>query len=97
MNHGISTLQGPHHVAQKSSRMTLPLSDSRLSGLLFTSLRVYLRGAGLAFTGHAGPPGAAAAARSSSSVQGSAPSVSNARAVQLTIARAQRSFISGRL
>src|SRR6188768_750244 len=33
MNHGISTLQPVHQVAQKSSSTTLPLSDESLTGL----------------------------------------------------------------
>src|SRR5687768_2772679 len=33
MNHGISTLQPVHHVAQKSSSTTLPLSADSCTGL----------------------------------------------------------------
>ena len=65
-NHGISILQGPHHVAQKSSRTTLPLSDASFTSLPSTSFSVKFRFAGFAFAGHAavggGPGGASAAA-----------------------------------
>ena len=49
MNHGISTLHGPHHVAQKSSSMTLPLSGASFTSLPSTSFSVKFRFAGLAF------------------------------------------------
>src|SRR3954464_9508011 len=61
MNHGISILQGPHQVAQKSSRITLPLSDASFTSLPSTSLSVKFRFAGFAFAAHAvvgGAPGA---------------------------------------
>src|SRR4051812_8859033 len=67
MNHGISILQGPHHVAQKSSSTTLPLSDASFTSLPSTSLSVKFRFAGFAFAAHAavgGGPGAAASTRS---------------------------------
>src|SRR5262249_49904586 len=37
MNHGISILQGPHHVAQKFSRTTLPLKSESFTFLPVTS------------------------------------------------------------
>src|SRR6185295_8515570 len=55
MNHGISTLQGPHQVAQKSSRMTLPLKSDSFTSLFVTSLSTKSSGAGFAFAGHAAP------------------------------------------
>ena len=61
MNHGISILHGPHHVAQKSSRITLPLNAASLTSLFSMSFRVKFRFAGLAVAGHA-PPAATAAA-----------------------------------
>src|SRR5436853_6464769 len=78
MNHGISILHGPHHVAQKSSRMTLPLKDESFTSLLFRSLSVKFRFAGFAFAGHALP----AANTDSSDSHGSAGSVSSASARQ---------------
>ena len=39
-NHGISTLQGAHHVAQKSRRMTFPLKSESVTSRLFTSFNV---------------------------------------------------------
>src|SRR5262245_20442970 len=89
MNQGISLLQGPHHVAQKSSRITLPLNDESFTSLLSRSLNVKFRFAGLAFAGHAPP-----AAKALSDDHGSAGSVSTARASAATVARAQRVLIS---
>src|SRR3954452_5551863 len=57
-NQGISILHGPHQVAQKSSRITLPLSDASFTSLLSTSLSVKLRLAAFALAGHALPAGA---------------------------------------
>src|SRR5262250_1435646 len=90
MNHGISILHGPHQVAQKSSRITLPLNDDSFTSLLFRSFSVKLRFAGLAFAGHAGPPAANAAF---SSGHGSAGSVRTASASEATAARTHRVFI----
>jgi len=67
MNHGISILHGPHQVAQKSRRITLPLNDDSLTSLFDRSFSVKLRFAGLASAGQAlaatpalpGPPAAA--------------------------------------
>src|SRR5262245_28175418 len=53
-----------HHVAQKSSRMTLPLSSARLTFLPLISFNVNLRFAGLASTGHAAVEGVATSAAS---------------------------------
>src|SRR5262245_1284823 len=53
MKPGISILQGPHHVAQKSSRITLPLKSASLTSLPVVSLSVKSRLAGLASAGHA--------------------------------------------
>src|SRR3954469_22625171 len=70
MNHGISILQGPHHVAQKSSSTTLPFSEASFTSRPSTSLSAKFRLAGLAFaaqalvTGAAGGASAAAATRS---------------------------------
>src|SRR5690348_16209975 len=96
MNHGISILQGPHHVAQKSSRITLPFSDSRLTSLLAMSFSVYFSAAGLALAGHAAPvPGGAAASTwLKRSCHGSALNVSSASASALTVATAHRIFIA---
>src|SRR5215813_4610561 len=80
MNHGISILQGPHQVAQKSSRMTLPLNDARLTSLFERSFSVKLRLAGLALAGH---DVAAAAEASNGGHDKSAFSVSSARASAL--------------
>jgi hypothetical protein len=63
MNHGISILQGPHQVAQKSSSTTLPLSDASFTSLPSTSFSVKFRFAGFAFAAHAVVGGAAARRR----------------------------------
>src|SRR5262249_29395602 len=55
MNQGISILQGPHQVAQKSSRITFPLNDDSFTSLLLMSFSVKLRFAGLAFAGQLAP------------------------------------------
>src|SRR5262249_24379456 len=55
MNQGISILQGPHHVAQKSSRITFPLNDDSFTSLLLMSFSVKLRFAGFAFAGQLAP------------------------------------------
>src|SRR4029078_11292498 len=55
MNQGISTLHGPHQVAQKSSRITLPLNDKSFTSLLLRSLSVKFKLAGLALAGHEPP------------------------------------------
>ena len=61
MNQGISILHGPHQVAQKSSRITLPLNDDKLTPRFDVSLSVKFRFAGFAFAGHDAVAGAAAA------------------------------------
>src|ERR1700681_3811779 len=94
MNQGISILQGPHHVAQKSIRSTLPLSAARLTSLLFTSLSVKFRFAGFAFAGQAdlaGPVPSASAGPNGHS--GTAFSVSNANPSAPTVATAHRMFM----
>src|SRR4249920_2860250 len=88
MNHGISILQGPHQVAQKSSRITLPLNAESFTSLLFRSLSVKLRFAGLALAGHEPP-----AANAPREDQGSAGSVNTASASALTVARVHRVLI----
>src|SRR5688500_4150890 len=47
MRSGISTLQGPHHVAQKFTRTTLPLNESSFTSTPFTSLSVKCSGASI--------------------------------------------------
>src|SRR5207302_6746449 len=79
-NHGISILQGPHHVAQKSSRITLPASEESFTSLLLTSFSVKFKFAGFALAGHAAPAGAADAWHNA---PGSAVSVTMASARQL--------------
>src|SRR6478735_9891965 len=49
---GISTLQGPHHVAQKSSTITFPLYCDNATSRLLASFNVKFRLAGLASAGH---------------------------------------------
>src|SRR6185436_15707347 len=96
MNHGISILQGPHHVAQKSSRMTLPLNADSFTSLLLRSLSVKFRFAGLAFAGQAEPAAddsPVAAAMRSNDGHGSAGSVSSASASAPTAAIVHRIFI----
>src|SRR3954464_10798514 len=60
MNHGISILQGPHQVAQKSSSTTLPFSEASLTSLPSTSFSAKFRFAGLASAAQALVAGAAA-------------------------------------
>ena len=55
-------MHGPHQVAQKSSKITLPASDDSFTSLLATSFNVKFKFAGLAFAGHAAPAVAGAAA-----------------------------------
>src|SRR5262245_11109791 len=88
MNQGISILQGPHHVAQKSRSTTFPLNDESFTSLLLRSLRVKFKLAGLAFAGHVPP-----AANAPSDDHGSAGSVSTASASAATVARAHRVLI----
>src|SRR6266436_3129980 len=88
MNHGISILHGPHHVAQKSSSTTLPLSEVSFTGLFSTSFSVKLKFAGFAFAGHAVAPGPAAVACVKRS--GSAFNVSSASARHATAAIVHR-------
>src|SRR5581483_8165098 len=83
MNQGISILQGPHQVAQKSSRITLPLNDARLTSRLDVSLTVKFRFAGFASAGH---DVAAAASESKCGNGRSALSVSSASASALIVA-----------
>src|SRR5215210_7763658 len=94
MNQGISILHGPHHVAQKSSRITLPLNADSFTSLLFRSLSVKFRLAGLAFAGHAAPAAGARPLATATSCHGSAGSVSRASARHATAAKAHRIFIS---
>src|SRR3982074_1352801 len=94
MNHGISILHGPHQVAQKSSRMTLPFSEESFTSLLLRSLSVKFRLAGFAFAGPdqvGGAPGAASACANGHS--GTAGSVSNASASAASVATAHRIFM----
>src|SRR5262249_38702032 len=89
MKCGISTLQGPHHVAQKSSRMTLPLNDVSDTFLSTTSLRVKLRLAAFASAGHDKPadlPGIGLFLPQLTTAAASATAA--------TVAMAQRPFIS---
>src|SRR5262249_54226372 len=90
MNHGISTLQGPHHVAQKSISTTLPLSDVSFTSLLFRSLSVKFRFAGFALAGHAP---AAATSSWPKGHSGTAGRVRIASASAPTVATVQRSFM----
>src|SRR5262249_59915467 len=83
MNHGISILHGPHQVAQKSSRITLPLNDARLTSRFERSFSVKLRFAGFALAGH---DDAAAAEASNGGHVRSALSVRSASASALTAA-----------
>ena len=53
-NPGISILHGPHHVAQKSSRITLPLYAARFTGFPSMSFSVNFRSAGFALASHPG-------------------------------------------
>src|ERR1035437_7756589 len=59
MNPGISSLQGPHQVAQKSSTITLPLYAASLTGLLSRSFSVKFRFAALPLASHAATPAGA--------------------------------------
>src|SRR3954447_5779828 len=67
MNQGISILQGPHQVAQKSSSTTLPLSDASFTSLPSTSLSTKFMLAGLAFAAQAVVGGAAGGASAEAS------------------------------
>src|SRR6476659_2530799 len=67
---GISALQGPHQVAQKSRSTTLPLYADRRTGLPFISLTVNDRFAGFALAGQAAGPFEPAASASVASVHG---------------------------
>src|SRR5439155_19920206 len=58
---GISTLQGPHHVAQKFSTITLPANELSATSLPFVSFRVKFRSAGFRFGAPSAGPEAAAA------------------------------------
>src|SRR6478672_10019417 len=98
INQGISILQGPHHVAQKSRRMTLPLNADSFTSLLLRSFSVKLRFAGLAFAGQlaapaAPPPSPVADASWSSDGHGSAGNVSSASASAPTVAIVHRIFM----
>src|SRR3984893_4554890 len=89
MNQGISILQGPPHVAQKSSSTTLPLNAESFTSLLFRSLNVKFMFAGLAFAGQA-PPAVAAASVWSGHGAGT---VTNASASAPSAAIAHRRFM----
>src|SRR3954468_5921001 len=96
-NHGISILQGPHHVAQKSSSTTLPFSEARLTSLPPTSFSAKFRFAGLAFAAHALVAGAAAdldASIGSKCVSDDTFSVSPASARHATAGNTHRMLIS---
>src|SRR6185295_8460515 len=98
-NHGISILQGPHHVAQKSRSTTLPLSDASFTSLPSTSLSVKFMLAGFAFAAQAavagGAGGASAdAATRSKCVSDETFSVNSANARHPTAAIAHRVFMS---
>jgi hypothetical protein len=56
MNHGISILQGAHHVAQKSSRITFPFKLASRTSRSLVSFRVKFRFAVLALAGQAPTP-----------------------------------------
>src|SRR4051794_35494252 len=88
-NHGISILHGSHHVAQKSSRITLPLKLESFTSFPLTSFRVKFRFAGFAFAGHAAPADACA----EKSQRSESLSVNSASARALTVAIAQRVFM----
>src|SRR3954468_9161824 len=91
MNHGISALQGMHHVAQKSSRITLPLKSDNRTGLLLKSFREKFRFAVFALAGHENAAGAAPAALKNENPRGtSTSSVSSESAVAATAAMAHR-------
>src|SRR3954470_7076665 len=66
MKCGISTLHGPHHVAQKSSSTTFPLKSARVTFLPATSFIVKLRFAGFASAGQDSIGAAALSPRSPS-------------------------------
>src|ERR1051326_2749430 len=92
MNHGISILQGPHQVAQKSRMTTLPLNAARPTSLFWRSFSVKSSFAGFALAGHAAPAGAP---RSMSVVcHGSAFNVRTARPSALTAAAAHLRYIA---
>src|SRR5262245_16112116 len=93
MNQGISILQGPHQVAQKSSRITLPLNDDSFTSLLLMSFSVKLRFAGFAFAGQLLPVCGPAAA-SWNGRPGSAFSVRIASARQLAAAMDHRIIVT---
>src|SRR4051812_2024057 len=98
MNQGISILQGPHQVAQKSSSTTLPLSDASFTSLPSTSLSTKFMLAGLAFAAQAVVGGAAGeasaeASRRSKCVSEETFSVNNANARHPTAAIVQRIFM----
>src|SRR5689334_23557858 len=59
MNQGISILQGPHHVAQKSSRITLPLNADSFTSRFDRSFSVKFRFALFALAGQETVEGAA--------------------------------------
>src|SRR5262249_12866958 len=94
MNQGISILQGPHHVAQKSSRITLPLNADSFTSLLERSFSVKFRFAGFALAGQAlaaTPAGVSDTPMASRWGPGkSAFNVNRASASALTAAMAQR-------
>src|ERR1044071_7473690 len=98
MNHGISILQGPHQVAQKSSSTTLPLSAASFTSLPSTSLRVKFMFAGLAFAAQAAVGGAPAGACTDASARSKCVSdetfsVNSAKARHPTAATTHRMFI----
>src|SRR3954454_12161147 len=95
MNQGISILQGPHHVAQKSSSTTLPFRAASLTSLPSTSLRAKFRLAALAFAAQADVAAAAGGASTEASTRSKCVSdetfsVNNASARHPPIAIAHR-------
>src|SRR3990172_9507404 len=83
MNQGISTLQGPHHVAQKSRRMTFPLSALRATSFPVRSFSVKLRFAILASAEH--PAGLAACPATGDTVVASSTSPTATRVQRLGV------------
>src|SRR3954470_11459889 len=65
MKCGISTLHGPHQVAQKSSSSTFPLNADNVTSLPATSFIEKFRLAGFASAGHESIGGAACSPPSS--------------------------------
>src|SRR5262245_61728403 len=87
MNDGISSLQGPHHVAQKFRTMTLPLKSARRTSAPFMSFTVNARFALPDLAGQAAVvPGSAAG--SVFPVSGMPRSIGSAKSAMATVAAA---------